>query len=1276
MKILHTADWHIGQFKGPVENGINIRSLDTVKCLEYMVKVAEEEKPDMVCISGDIFHQEQIGPVRYSDEMVTATRIIENLTECAKFVIVMRGTPNHDGAGQFRVLEKMLEKNKKTAVITKPQVISTPVADVACIPGFDKQDFRARFPGLSSEEENITWTQYISDMVMGLRAQCSPDREKPSILMAHYTVPGCNMESGQTSFFSNFEPVIPREAIQTANYSAVFLGHIHRPQIIEGLDNVFYSGAINAMNFNDEGQSRGFWIHEFQNGGLKSSHRYETPYRKFQTITWSKEDVENYLSQGKDFLFAEGYPFMVADKIVRIKYSCTSDQKKALNIPILQSDLYEMGAFYVADIEAESMVDIANRGLLSEESDPLLNLKKWISEKCVKEEDKVVELAEPIIANAMKSEKTSENHGVLRPVSISVKNYRNYREESFDFADVSFCSINGVNGAGKSSLFMDAIVDCLYEETREGDNKAWIRGTEDARSGSIEFVFDIGEKRFRVVRTRTKSGRATLNISQKDGEEWLNLSAERIRDTQDEIEKILGMDSMTFRSCALIMQDQYGLFLQAKKDERMTILGNLLGLSVYGLMEQEAKKLLADTRRSLMAKKEAVKVKTEFIEEKGDPDSELDELEKEAGELAQIRKMTDQDIEVCKKQLNDYKEAQKKSDELLHSTDVAKKELLAIQSEKESAEKDLETCDVFLRNSETIMNKAEEYATAEETVKNLSPDVMEYESCKRTLEEKDSQIRRYENIITTTRIQNKAIEEQLEAIDTTDEDLVSRKLSELEEKRKDLAIIREIKDQCAAVCAEVNQKHGEVTEKVHKLSTQLKLAEADLESYKKQQEFMQNSGCPDIENATCRFLEKAREDVSKIEQTEEKIASIKCSIQSEKDEYAIYAAEKKKELSEIGYSDEQEKSILAEISDLETYQKRREEMDRQKALRARLEGEKASNDKTIGSCTENVSTVKLESTKITEIVLKLTETVEKYQEAKRTAEELRIYADQKTNIPVYTERKKHVAEKLKELEERERLKNEEWSNLCAEYIRLNEELAGIPTGKEEKLSELERKKAELDEELSSMQVRKGVLLQRIEDTKKTREEISRIKAEISRYAETAARYEVLKQAFSQDGVPHQIVRNIIPHITDTANNILGQMTGGTMGVEFVMERTVKGKDGDKATLDVLINEYGKTTLPYASKSGGEKVKASLAVILALSEIKATAAGIQLGMLFIDEPPFLDDDGAQAYVDSLEAIRLRYPDVKIMAITHDDAMKARFSQSITVIKTDEGSKVIC
>ena len=437
MKILHTADWHIGQFKGPVMDGVNLRLQDTVKCLEYMVEVAQKEKPDIVCISGDIFHQEQIGPVRYSDEMIIATDTITKLADIAKGVIVMRGTPNHDGSGQFRVLDRMFAKTSHVHIITAPTVLHTPYTDIACIPGFDKQEFRAKFPGLSADEENLAWSKYISDMVFALRAEC----EKTPILMAHYTVPGCNMESGQTSFFTNFEPVIPRETLMAARYEAVFLGHIHRPQIIEGFDNVFYSGAINAMNFNDEGQDRGFWIHEFnEKGTLVKGHRYTTPYRQFQTITWDSDEVGDYIREGIMYLHRTELPEKVADKIVRVRYSCTSEQKKALNIPLLQKNLYELGAFYVADIEAESTIDITNRGLLSEESDPRLNLKKWLEEKTFKNPDKIVELAEPIIAEAMKQSTTAEIHGVFKPVSISVRNYRNYKEESFDFSDVSFCN--------------------------------------------------------------------------------------------------------------------------------------------------------------------------------------------------------------------------------------------------------------------------------------------------------------------------------------------------------------------------------------------------------------------------------------------------------------------------------------------------------------------------------------------------------------------------------------------------------------------------------------------------------------------------------------------------------------------------------------------------------------------------------------------------------------------------------------------------------------------
>lgn len=840
MKVLHTADWHIGQFKGPVEDGVNLRSLDTVKCLEYMVEKAREEKPDLVCISGDVFHQEQIGPARYSDEMVTATRIIDELSKVSKFVIVMRGTPNHDGAGQFRVLTKMLEYNKKVAVVTTPQVISTPIADIVCIPGFDKQEFRAKFPGLSAEEENLTWTNYISEMVMGLRAQCSQTNivadMVPAILMAHYTVPGCNMESGQTSFFSNFEPVIPREALQTAQFDAVLLGHIHRPQMLEGLENVFYSGAINAMNFNDEGQKRGFWIHEFEKKSLKKGHLYETPYRKFQTIKWDKEDVAEYLRSGKMYLLEKDYTSSCMDAIVRLQYSCNTEQKKALNIPVLQKDLYEIGAFYVADIEAESMMNITNRQLLSEESDPLLNLKKWLDEKCFTDSEKIVELAEPIIADAMKSSNTVEIHGVFKPVSIKVKNYRTYKEEYFDFDDISFCTINGVNGAGKSSLFMDAISDCLFEETREGDNKSWIRGTEDARSGSIEFVFDIGESRFRVVRTRTKSGKPTLNLSQlnEDCTDWLNLSKERINDTQSEILRVLGMDSMTFRSCALIMQDQYGLFLQARKDERISILGNLLGLGIYGIMEQDARKRLGDAKRTLMQKKDAVKIKDDIIASKGNPQEELEELEKEIESSEKLIREISTDLKEAQALLVKYEAAKKNCEDLRSRKEQVKNEKASIEESINKLNSIIESCETILEKADVIREKSKEYSAAEDEMMILSEELIRYESEKKALVDCEANLQRYQNIIKNAEFENARIDQELSELDTDSDDGIAEKIAELEEKREELYAVMDKKNAHDAVVQEVSAKRDEFQKANAAYETQLRLAESDLSTQKQQ----------------------------------------------------------------------------------------------------------------------------------------------------------------------------------------------------------------------------------------------------------------------------------------------------------------------------------------------------------------------------------------------------------------------------------------------------------
>ena len=1276
MKILHTADWHIGQFKGPVVDGVNLRSQDTVKCLEYMVQVAIEEKPDIVCVSGDIFHQEQVGPVRYSDEMITATNIITSLAHFSKYVIVMRGTPNHDGAAQFRVLERMLLNIRNVDVVTEPGVIKTPWADIACLPGFDKQEFRAKFPGLSADEENLAWTKYISDMVFALRAEC----EKTPILMAHYTVPGCNMESGQTSFFTNFEPVIPREALMAARYEAVLLGHIHRPQIIEGFDNVFYSGAINAMNFNDEGQDRGFWIHEFnEKGTLVKGHRYTTPYRQFHTITWDPDEVGDYIREGAMYLHRTGISEDVTDKIVRVRYSCTSEQKKALNIPLLQKNLYELGAFYVADIEAESTIDITNRGLLSEESDPRLNLKKWLEEKTFKNPDKIVELAEPIIAEAMKQSTTAEIHGVFKPVSISVRNYRNYKEESFDFSDISFCTINGVNGAGKSSLFMDAIVDCLFEETREGDCKAWIRGTEDARSGSIEFIFDIGEKRFRVVRTRTKSGKPTLNLSQyqEESADWMNLSKERIVDTQVEIEKLLGMDSMTFRSCALIMQDQYGLFLQAKKDERIAILGNLLGLGIYGVMELDSKKKLSEQRKELASKKEAVRIKTDFIKSKGDPESELQKAEEDIQQLNKdIEDLSDTQGQLLNKHAQIAKaeqECRKASEEL----DDCHKRRRSISDEISSKTQILENCNAALESANEVREKAAEYKQLSEQIIELEKDVLNHDNAKRNLAGYNADIQNCQNIINDAKRRNNDIANLIEQLKAELPDNLEEKLTELAQARTQCEELQEKRHLASVAEQELQQIRATYSQRISEAENRRKYRLDRIYEIRQQEEFMKNSGCPDIDRASCRFLAKAIDDVKSLpeeadhlEKCEEEIAALRIKRDEE-------ISKKQDEICIIGYDAERLDLLTRKARALVKYENLKKDAEKKKLEIARLETEKNTNSKTIGQCEEILLELNIKAQKATDIVDALSDSVIKHDDAVCKRNSVAHFADQEKELPVYEERKQHIDKRLTELyQERSKEDANElvlYNNLREAEIKLEELRKDIEGS--EALEEVERRLKSTKETLEKAQIQKGVLTQRVEDVEAMRSEIALLNKGIAVAAEKADCYEALKQAFSQDGVPHQIIRNIIPHITDTTNNILGQMTGGTMGVEFVMERTVKGKDGDKATLDVLINEYGKTTLPYASKSGGEKVKASLAVILALSEIKATAAGIQLGMLFIDEPPFLDDEGAQAYVDALETIRDRYSDVKIMAITHDDAMKARFGQAVTVIKTDDGSKVI-
>ena len=100
MKILHSADWHLSDFPGPIINGKNARLMDTVRCIDFLVEKALEEQPDAILIAGDLFHKSQQWANPMLNLIGIAASRLRQLAEVAPTVL-MFGTSSHDNMQAF-----------------------------------------------------------------------------------------------------------------------------------------------------------------------------------------------------------------------------------------------------------------------------------------------------------------------------------------------------------------------------------------------------------------------------------------------------------------------------------------------------------------------------------------------------------------------------------------------------------------------------------------------------------------------------------------------------------------------------------------------------------------------------------------------------------------------------------------------------------------------------------------------------------------------------------------------------------------------------------------------------------------------------------------------------------------------------------------------------------------------------------------------------------------------------------------------------------------------
>ena len=195
------------------------------------------------------------------------------------------------------------------------------------------------------------------------------------------------------------------------------------------------------------------------------------------------------------------------------------------------------------------------------------------------------------------------------PVSLRLKNFMSYGADApvLDFELFQVACLSGRNGQGKSAL-LDAVTWSLWGEARKSagtqkpDDELLRSGT---REMQVEFVFDIDGERYRVIRTYSRSATGKTNKSQLElhlleaaQDDFRPLTGTSIKETQQAIERVLGIDYNTFINSAFLLQGRSDEFTKKRPGERKEILTRILNLSRYDALYDLAAEHERDARKA------------------------------------------------------------------------------------------------------------------------------------------------------------------------------------------------------------------------------------------------------------------------------------------------------------------------------------------------------------------------------------------------------------------------------------------------------------------------------------------------------------------------------------------------------------------------------------------------------------------------------------------------------------------------------------------------------
>lgn len=302
VKILHTSDWHLGQyFMG------KSRQVEHQQFLSWLIDLAVAEKVSVIIVAGDVF--DTGAPPSYARQLYN--QFVVDLQSTGISLIVLGG--NHDSVatlGESKALLAQLNtyvipgasQDPQEQVITLNNGDGEPAAIVCAIPFLRPRDIVESVAGQSGTQKQQSLQQAISDHYQSIYQLACQRREHliqqgaaalPIIATGHLTTVGAKSSESVRDIYIGSLDAFPSSAFPPADYIA--LGHIHRTQKVGGSDHIRYCGSPIALSFDELGHDKTVLVAEFIGGCLDQVT--SRPIPRFQPMHLIKGDLDQIESE-------------------------------------------------------------------------------------------------------------------------------------------------------------------------------------------------------------------------------------------------------------------------------------------------------------------------------------------------------------------------------------------------------------------------------------------------------------------------------------------------------------------------------------------------------------------------------------------------------------------------------------------------------------------------------------------------------------------------------------------------------------------------------------------------------------------------------------------------------------------------------------------------------------------------------------------------------------------------------------------------------------------